>query len=78
MTLDEAAKALKTKLETIPEVWAVGVGEDIICVYATTMKVWVDIPPVFPKGPNGYSLEEGFRVDLICSKPPVARSASRK
>lgn len=72
MTLDEAAKALKTKLETIPEVWAVGVGEDIICVYATTMKVWVDIPPVFPKGP------EGFRVDLICSKPPVARSASRK
>lgn len=72
MTLDEAAKALKTKLETIPEVWAVGVGEDIICVYATTMKVWVDIPPVFPKG------AEGFRVDLICSKPPVARATSRK
>lgn len=70
MKLEEAAKALKEKLSNIPEVWSVGIGEDVIYVYATTMKVWVDIPPVFPKGP------EGYRVDLICQKPPTVRPAT--
>lgn len=66
MNLEEATKALKEKLSTIPEVWNVETGENVIYVFATTMKVWVDIPPVFPKGP------EGFRVDLICQKPSVS------
>ena len=65
-TLEEAAAALREKLsKTVPEVWSVNIGEDYIIVYTSTMKVWVDIPPVFPKGP------EGYRVDLICAKPPV-------
>ena len=77
MTLDEAAVSLKEKLSNIPEVWSVGIGEDCIVVYASTMKVWVDVPPIFPKGPNGYRLEDGYRVDVVCQKPPTVRAASK-
>lgn len=75
MTLKEAAKALKDKLSTLKEVWDIRIGEDSLLVYTTTAKVWVDLPPIFPKGPEGYN------VHMVVSRPrrpsDVARPARK-
>lgn len=78
VSLADAAVALRAKLAGMADVTNVVSGDDCLFIYVTNAKVWVDLPPVFPKGPDGYPTQMVVMREQYRPRTPVRYNTSAK